>query len=47
MSLTYPMEELIVCFDMSKKFENQGKLDSLYISIVSKDFSQFITYENY
>ena len=36
-----------VCFDMSKKFENQGKLDSLYISIVSKDFSQFITYENY
>ena len=36
-----------VCFDMSKKFENQGKLDSLYISIVSKDFDQFITYENY
>ena len=36
-----------VCFDMSKKFENQGKLDSLYISMVSKDFNQFITYENY
>ena len=36
-----------VCFDMSKKLENQGKLDSLYISMVSKDFSQFITYENY
>ena len=35
------------CFDMSKKFENQGKLDSLYISMVSKDFNQFITYENY
>ena len=36
-----------VCFDMSKKLEKQGKLDSLYISIVSKDFNQFITYENY
>ena len=36
-----------VCFDMSQKFENQGKLDSLYISISSKDFNQFITYENY
>ena len=36
-----------VCFDMSKKLEKQGKLDSLYISMVSKDFNQFITYENY
>ena len=36
-----------VCFDMSKKLENQGKLDSLYISMVSKEFDQFITYENY
>ena len=36
-----------ICFDMSKILENQGKLDSLYISIVSKDFNQFITYENY
>ena len=36
-----------VCFDMSKKLENQGKLDSLYISMVSKEFNQFITYENY
>ena len=32
---------------VEKKLENQGKLDSLYISIVSKDFNQFITYENY
>tara|TARA_Y100001960_G_scaffold327960_1_gene415601 strand:- start:762 stop:1295 length:534 start_codon:yes stop_codon:yes gene_type:complete len=37
----------IVCFDMSKKLENNGQWDALYITLTSDAFANFMTYENY
>ena len=45
-SLSDGVAELI-CFDMSKKLENEGQWDSLYLSLKSEDFSYFITHEEY
>lgn len=37
----------IVCFDMSKKLENNGQWDALYITLTSDAFANFLTNENY
>jgi hypothetical protein len=37
----------VVCFDMSKKLENKGQWDSLYITLTSDPFANFMTNENY
>ena len=37
----------IICFDMSKKLEDRGEWDALYITLTSDPFSTFMTNENY
>jgi len=37
----------IICFDMSREFENMGQWDSLYITLTSNAFANFMTHENY
>lgn len=47
---TYKLNQghvVIICYDMSKKFEKLGKKDSLYISMNSINFINFLTQVQY
>lgn len=37
----------LICYDMSKKLEDDGQWDALYLTLKSKVFNYFITYEQY
>ena len=37
----------IICYDMSKKLEKKGRFDRFVISIGTKEFLNFLTYEAY
>ncbi len=37
----------LICYDMSKKLEDKGQWDALYLTLKSKDFNYFITHEQY
>ena len=37
----------IVCYDMSKKFEEEGKADRLIVSLSTKKLYDFLTYKAY